>query len=217
MVTLDLSTLPARMKSLPIDERGYPIPFFVAYVDGKPEFRAMDMAKFLAAIKQKLCWVCGEKLGVHVAFVAGPMCGINRTSPEPPSHRECAEWSAINCPFLNNPRAVRREDDDHNNQKFREMAPGFAITRNPGVAMVWITREFDVYNPGIGGPGYLIEMGEPEEVLFFREGRKATRAEVVESVESGLPKLEAVAVQEEGGLEVLARHVKRFQRHLPVE
>src|SRR5580692_7475343 len=101
---VDMSTLPRRMTALPIDERGYPVPWFVDWIDGKPEFRAMDPRKFVRAIKEKLCWVCGQRLGVNVCFVAGPMCGINRTSSEPPSHRECAVWSAQNCPFLNNPR-----------------------------------------------------------------------------------------------------------------
>jgi hypothetical protein len=27
--------MPERIKALPLDDRGYPIPFFVAYVDGK--------------------------------------------------------------------------------------------------------------------------------------------------------------------------------------
>ena len=87
---VDMVSLPMRMRSLSIDERGFPIPWFVAYKDGKPEFRAMDGEKFVRALRGKLCWVCGQKLGVTMAFVAGPMCGINRTSAEPPSHRDCA-------------------------------------------------------------------------------------------------------------------------------
>lgn len=64
--------VPARMAHLPIDERGYVVPWFVAWVDGKPEFRAMDPEKFSAAIRKKLCWVCGGKMGVNLCFVAGP-------------------------------------------------------------------------------------------------------------------------------------------------
>lgn len=48
-------TLPARMRDLPIDDRGYPVPWFVAWVDGKPEFRAMDQEKFIRALREKLC------------------------------------------------------------------------------------------------------------------------------------------------------------------
>src|SRR5262249_50329479 len=133
----ELKDLPERIKRLPLDARGYPIPWFVDYVNGEPEFRAMDGRKWRRALREKLCCVSGEKLGVKVVFVAGPMCGVNRTSSEPPCHYDCAKWSALNCPFLNNPHQVRREDDRINNAKMREEAPGCAITRNPGVAMLW--------------------------------------------------------------------------------
>jgi hypothetical protein len=100
----ELEALPSRMKTLPVDERGYPVPWFVDWVDGKPEFRAMDGNKWESAVRYRLCWVCGGTLGVNKSFVAGPMCGINRTSAEPPCHLECATWSARNCPFLKNPQ-----------------------------------------------------------------------------------------------------------------
>ena len=206
-------TLPARMKNLPLDDRGYPVPWFVAWQDGKPEFRAMDPLKLIKAVKQKLCWVCGERMGVNVCFVAGPMCGINRTSSEPPSHLDCARWSAQNCPFLSNPRMVRREDETLNNARFTAEGAGVAIARNPGVAMLWITRQYEVFNDGKGRP--LIQMGEPESVEWWACGRVATRAEVVESIESGLPNLEAIARQEAGGLEALERYKRRFEKWIP--
>ena len=208
----ELEPLPARMQSVPVDERGYPVPWFVDWVDGRPEFRSMDPAKFKAAIQKKLCWVCGERLGVNVCFVAGPMCGINRTSAEPPSHLDCARWSARNCPFLSNPRMVRREDDLVDNQKMRESSAGFAITRNPGVVMLWITRQFEVIRVD---NGYLLQMGEPESVEWWAESKPATRSQVEASIESGLPNLEALARTEKGGLEFLAQARKRFERWLP--
>jgi hypothetical protein len=208
-----LTALPERMRALPIDDRGYPVPWFVAWHDGKPEFRAMDGEKFVRAVREKLCWVCGGRLGTRVCFVAGPMCGINRTSSEPPSHLECARWSAVNCPFLSNPRMVRREDEEINNARFRDNAAGLAIARNPGVAMLWITRQFEVFDAGKGRP--LIQMGEPESVEWFACGRQATREEVNYSIESGLPNLEAMARLERGGVEVLNRMVSRFERWLP--
>lgn len=210
---VNFETLPARMKSLPVDERGYPVPWFVAWHDGKPEFRAMDLHKFIRAVREKLCWVCGERLGVNICFVAGPMCGINRTSSEPPNHVECAQWSAINCPFLSNPRMVRREDEEINNAKLTENAAGFALSRNPGVAMLWKTRTYDIFDDGRGGK--LIQMGEPESVEWFACGRPATREEVQRSIDSGLPNIEAIARQERGGLEALAKAVERFQKWIP--
>jgi len=207
----DLEALPARMADLPVDERGYPVPWFVDWVDGKPEFRAMDFRKFVRCIREKLCWVCGNRLGVNVTFLAGPMCGINRTSSEPPSHRDCAGYSARNCPFLNNPRMVRREDG-LTPEVLNSMA-GQGIRRNPGVVMLWHTRQFEVFDDGKGGK--LIQMGEPEAVEWLACGRPATRAEVVESIESGLPNLEAIAKLEKGGLEALAKAQARFEKWLP--
>jgi len=200
------------MRLLPIDERGYPVPWFVAWIDGKPEFRAMDGRKFEAAIKKKLCWVCGQKLGVNLCFVAGPMCGINRTSSEPPSHLECGLWSAKNCPFLSNPKMVRREDEVMNNAVLRDNAAGLAITRNPGVAMLWITRSYEVFKVNTG---VLLQMGEPLRVEWFAHGRRATRAEVIESIEGGLPNLEAMARLEVGGLRALEQAKHRFSFWLP--
>ena len=42
-----LPPMPSRIAALPVDERGYPVPWFVAWIDGKPEFRCADPAKFL--------------------------------------------------------------------------------------------------------------------------------------------------------------------------
>lgn len=205
--------LPVRMQGLPVDDRGYVVPWFVAWHDGKPEFRAMDGQKFVRAIREKMCWVCGQKLGINVCFVVGPMCGINRTSSEPPSHLECGQWSARNCPFLTNPRMVRREDDEINNQNLKENAAGIALTRNPGVAMLWITRQYDIFDDGRGG--YLIQMGEPERVEWWACGRTATRDEVMASINSGIPNLEAIAKLERGGLEALSKAYQRFEKWIP--
>lgn len=172
----------------------------------------MDPQKFVRAIREKLCWVCGQRLGVYVCFVAGPMCGVNRTSSEPPSHLECAKWSAENCPFLTNPRMVRREDEQLNNDRLRENAAGIALTRNPGVAMLWVTRQFEVFRTE---KGPLIQMGEPERVEWFCEGRLATRGEVEASVAGGLPSLMAIAAQERGGIEALNRAIDQFHQYLP--
>jgi hypothetical protein len=203
-----MDPLPRNMADLPVDDRGYVVPWFVDWLDGKPEFRAMDRVKFMRALREKLCWVCGKRLGVYKVFVAGPMCGINRTSSEPPCHLDCAHWSARNCPFLNNPRAVRREDEL--TATIRDNTPGIAITRNPGVVMLWITRVYETFDDGKGR--LLIQMGEPESVEWYAEGKPATRAQIQESIDSGLPSLELLARQEPGGLESLERSKKRFEK-----
>jgi|SRR5215471_12343266 len=203
------------MRSLPIDERGFVVPWFVDWIETpegkKPEFRAMNPKKWILAIRLKLCWVCGERMGKHLVFVAGPMCGINRTSGEPPNHLECARWSVRNCPFLNNPEMVRREDADINAGS--ACVGGIAIRRNPGVSMLWTTNSFSVYLDERGGR--LIHMGEPSAVEWYRCGRPATREEVLESVDSGFPVLAEMALKEEGAMAYLNQQRERFTRYLP--
>lgn len=100
--------LPARMRKLPVDKRGFPVPWFVPWVDGQAIFPAMDARKRNLAWRDRLCWVCGERIGRVQAFVIGPMCAVNRTSSEPPSHLECARFSARRCPFLARKRCPKR-------------------------------------------------------------------------------------------------------------
>jgi hypothetical protein len=198
-----LPELPRNMRHLPVDHRGYPVPFFVQWfhADGKaaattpspengdyPDFRVTDARKMAMAHKFKLCWVCGGQLGVHLAFVIGPMCAVNRTSGEPPAHRECAIFSATACPFLSKPAVYRRENDLPDDPTMYKHPGG--LDRNPGVAMVWMTRSYRVHKDE---DGVLFRIGEPDEVLFFCEGRPATRAEVMHSIDTGLPALREVA------------------------
>lgn len=207
----ELEPLPRRLAKLPLDARGYPVPWFVGWVDGVPEFRAMDARKWVAAVRSKRCWVCGEPLGKWLAFPIGPMCLVNRTTAEPPCHRECAEWSIRNCPFLSQPRQVRR--DDHLPDAVQ--APGgLGIQRNPGVTCLVITRGYEVFDDGHGKP--LITIGEPEEVTWWREGRAATRDEVEESIDTGLPiLLNAAKTDGPFAVAALEKYVARAQRYLP--
>lgn len=180
--------IPDRLSRLPTDERGYPIPFFVATIDGKIDFRIADRAKWERCVTGNLCWVCGETLGAYKAFVVGPMCVINRTSADPPSHKDCAEWSVLACPFLTKPGMVRREDEVTEKLKAQPQA-GVMIERNPGVAAIWVTKDFEVFDDGKGGK--LLEFKQPESVTFWKEGRLAKEDEIFESVMSGLPQLMA--------------------------
>ena len=199
--------MPDRIAQLPIDDRGYPIPFFVSYIDGKPEFRLMDPEKWVMCIKEKLCWVCGQRLGAHLAFVVGPMCGINRTTTEPPTHVECATWSAKNCPFLSNPNLERNEHGL--DEKTKNNTAGIMIKRNPGVSLIWITKKFKIFKDPQGRP--LIRIGDPVRIEFWTKGRLSTRQEIDESIESGCPIIEKIAREDgEAALKMFHRMKQTF-------
>ncbi len=205
--------VPRRLTHRPRDERGYIVPWFVAWIDGKPDFRIVDAAKFKPAIEQKRCWVCGETLGAYLAFCIGSMCAINRTISEPPSHRDCAIYSARVCPFLTLPRAQRRRanlPEEH----LKEPA-GIGIARNPGAVCIWITKSYRIVRVD---NGILFRLGDPIETVWFCEGREATRAEVLASIESGYPLLEETAREEgEAGLARLALMREEAMKLVPPE
>jgi hypothetical protein len=180
--------MPARIRRLPLDHRHFPVPFFVAWINCQADHRVVGEGKVVEAYNKKRCWICGEPLGRFLAFLVGPMCTVSRTVPEPPSHRECAEYAAQACPFLARPYAHRREAglpaDKHD-------AAGIPLDRNPGVVCLWITRSFAPFKAYKGNAGILFRLGTPVETLWYCEGRTATREDVLASMESGLPLLRA--------------------------
>lgn len=200
-VRAELGELPERMRKLPV-RNGYPVPFFVAWLrdgqevrppdiaDAKPDFRIMSQQALVACHARKLCWVCGQIRGAYMSFVVGPMCAVNRVSSELPSHRECAEWSARNCPFLARPHMVR---GGKAKPEGTTTPAGIGLDRNPGVALVWTTREYTplrVPATEHSTAGVLFRFGDPTDVTWWAEGRPATREEVEESMRTGLPALE---------------------------
>jgi hypothetical protein len=186
----DIPAPPKFMQQLSIDERGYPVPWFVEWVNGKPEFRAMDGRKFVRAIKERLCWVCGNPLNGQMVFVIGPMCAVNRINAEPPCHRDCARYSAAACPFLSKPQMIRRRFGEDVAITMHESS----IERNPGVTALWFARRFELVEIPTG---ILFHMGPPFHVEWYCRGRVATREEILHSINTGLPLLDATCDQDD--------------------
>ena len=181
--------IPERMRRLRVSSEGFPVPWFVPWVKDQPEFRGFDGEKMSIAVRLKRCWLCGEPLGKFMTFVLGPMCAINKNTAEPPCHHSCAEYAAKACPFLSQPRMRRNEKDMPENAG----SAGLMIKRNPGVTLLWTTLSYKVVRHG---KGILFRIGPPEKIEFYAESRIATRAEILESIETGLPILRGYAAQE---------------------
>ncbi len=209
---IDPRAMPDRIKHLPRDPRGYPVPWFV-YRDektGEADFRVIGPGKVEQAVMMNLCWVCGGPMARNKAFVIGPMCSINRISAEPPSHRSCAMFAAQACPFLTRPR-MRRNAKDMSTET-REAA-GKMVLHNPGVACVWITREYRLMPVD---NGILFRLGAPLEVRWLCQGQPATRREVVQAIDKGLPILIDEAKQDgEDALSALLQAIHRMRQYLP--
>jgi hypothetical protein len=204
--------LPPRLARRPVSERGFPVPWFVSYINGKWDFVNLDPRKIGEAYRRNICWLCGEPLGKYLCFAIGPMCSINRVSSEPAAHRECAEYAVRACPFLARP-AAKRNEKAHLGKS--EDSPGIALDHNPGAVVIWVTRS---YRPIQVDRGNLFQLGEPVETLWFAEGREATRAEIETAIAKGLPFLrKAAESQGPEAVTELGFFLKRAEKLLPAE
>lgn len=196
---IDLPTPPKRIDRLPKDRRGYPVPWFLEWMfagvpckptqaGAVPDFRVIKRGARELAWRKSLCWICGEPMGVHKVYVIGPMGVVNRVTMEPASHRECAEYAARACPFLVKPRMRRLPDDD---LQGKTQVDGYSIPRNPGAVCLYETPLARPFSDGKGG--WLIRLDDPVRVDWWAEGRRATREEVLASMQGGLPELYKLA------------------------
>jgi hypothetical protein len=208
--------VPKLMEHLPVNKAGYIVPWFVATIDGEPDFRVIRPEAIVAAVNEKRCWVCGLRIVIRPTFVIGPMCAVNRVSAEPPSHIECARYSVQVCPFIINPKKRRRESGK---PEGTVDPAGEMITRNPGVILLWTSKPgaWKPFSPPAGNEGVLFDVGEPSYVEWWANGRAATRAEVLESINSGLPILrESAEAQGPEAVTELYRMRKRAMELVPV-
>jgi hypothetical protein len=159
--------MPSRIARLPRTASGLPIPYFVDRpADGSIDFRVMHPERMVLAMRQRLCWTCGERLGRYVAFVGGPLSISQRQFSDPASHRECAEYALTVCPFLTSPTTQRRDAALPEHATMDEAQ----VAENPGVFGLLITRDYTFTE--------IVHAGRPLEIWWYTAGRRATRTEV---------------------------------------
>lgn len=93
--------VPPKLAGRPRDRRGYPIPWMTQLdAHGVPDFRVTNADRWALAAKARLCAMCGDPLGRHLAFIGGPVSFESRLFTDLPMHKECALYSIQVCPFL---------------------------------------------------------------------------------------------------------------------
>ncbi len=177
------------MAYLPVDHVGRVVPWFVAWIAGRPDHRVVRQGAAAEAVRHSCCWLCGDDLEDRRAFVIGPMCSVNRLSAEPPMHPECAAYAVQVCPFLTKPHMRRREAGM---PEEAILPSGIMLKRNPGVTLVWTVGRGG-YVVERSDDGMLFRLSDPVDVAWYCRGMAATREEAEASLESGLPKLRELA------------------------
>jgi hypothetical protein len=94
------------------------------------------------------------------------------------------------------------------------------VDRNPGVSLLWYTRRHSlltVHNRPPAADGVLFQLGRPFKLEWYCRGRAATRAEILESMESGLPILRETAEKMDGplGIALLEKQITQAYRLIP--
>lgn len=190
---------PERIARLPADDYGRPTPWFLMrFDDGHVDYRFVDGDKIGQAVAEGRCWVCGERFqrgnGARSrTFIVGPSAVFTRTTGEPPMHRSCALYALRACPFLANPNKARRTS----NVPDEAWMPGEPILDNPGVALAWMCRRFDVDKLDSGG--CLFRLPYPSGLYAYSEGLPALRDQLDAAVE--VAEVRARADAEARGLE----------------
>lgn len=181
---------PRHLAARPVQD-GYIVPYFVAWIDGVADFRVVDTHKFESCRKFQFCWLCGKPLGAHRVFVIGPMCVINRTTSEPPSHRACAEYAAQVCPHIVHPKAKRRS---HGLPEQHHEPGGVMVKDNPGMVVLWESQTYRYYNAPNGG--VLVDIGSPSAAPeWWIGGRRAGRTEVLPLFETSVERLKKLTAE----------------------
>ena len=89
---------------------GLPVPYFVATVAGRPDFRLLDPARQRACFVYGKCGICGQATPAPTFLICGPLGLQNRVHTEPPVHEACARYALANCPYLSRENGERRTD-----------------------------------------------------------------------------------------------------------
>jgi hypothetical protein len=183
-----LPSLPPRMRTLPRDADGQPIPHLVTKVATKFETTLGPDLALTTLFAQKRCWLCGEQLGRYAAFVGDPLTSVTRVSRTPPAHHDCAKYAAVT--GLLQPKTLK-------------------------VSLVWVTRDYGMRRTA---DGHVFAVGDAEQAFWFSDGRGATREEVTAAMQEGLPDLYEIAKRGGdaalGGLDLqVARASRQFPPH----
>lgn len=105
--------LPLRMRGLPKDHRGYPVPVNVFRdTDGRPHFTINDEHVRQRLIRGDACAICGQSLLRGRWFVGGPLSAFHPQGAylDTPMHEECCGYAMRACPYLATQSFTKRID-----------------------------------------------------------------------------------------------------------
>lgn len=123
--------------------KGFPVPFVVLWADGVPDFKELDPERTRQALTERLCGLCGTKMGNKVCFVGGQLSLLNKIYTDPPNHEDCAVYAAQVCPHL-----AAGKDYAANTKREAEML-GLVPIGQGGPVFLLIAKSYTAFGPFI--------------------------------------------------------------------
>ncbi len=140
---------PPQIAALPTDPRGYPVFFTIQPPAGAAlDFRVLNLTNHRRCAKERLCGICGQRLGYWLWFIGGPMCLQNRVFGDAPMHRECAEYALDVCPFLSH--STMQYKLESSDKVADTETDQNVITARPDRILLYQTRQYTL-TPAPGG------------------------------------------------------------------
>lgn len=188
MTTLvERTPIPHRMRTLPLDPRGYPIPYIVFRDrNGDPHFTINDGRVRLRCLLQRRCGICGKKINGPVWFVGGPLSAFHPHGAyaEGPLHENCAEYALKVCPWLAVSCYMGRIDASTLYTREGEDRSGGQLFTDPTqipdrpLCFVAISTSSYKLSPHSGASGPNVIPGRPfVDARYWRNGAQLSEAE----------------------------------------
>lgn len=147
--------IPDRMRHLPLDPRGYPVPVIVMRDrDGNPLFAANAEEDRQRMFREDRCHICGKRLDRGRWFVGGHLsaCAAHGQFMDGGLHGDCAHYALKVCPYMAAPtygrlvgphqiknhrsEAVILQDDTATNSRPELFVALMAVSQEPTYARV---------------------------------------------------------------------------------
>jgi hypothetical protein len=146
--------------------RGLPIPYIAMIKDdGEPDFRITNEINRRVVMIERLCQLCGNKMGRNLFFVGGTAAAqINRYF-EPQAHLECVIYAMQVCPFIcgrlehDDPEKIQAENPD----LYVHVSSSFTTVRNPW----WVIKKALYYQIDVVGPNEILMI--PLDIIYQTE------------------------------------------------
>lgn len=184
-----LVELPKRMRKLPKDKRGYPVPVIVLRDKNKqPHFTINDHHKSSKAAIKQLCSICGDPLKKDIWFIGGPICFTHYAGAflDPPVHHDCGEYALKVCPYLGAPNYAKLLDAK--TLKPEAVPDMLALVKHETIAdtrpelfMFGRCERFRINRSGLGQFTMSV-IGQWADIEAWRHGRRLEHHEVDELI-----------------------------------